>query len=90
MHPDKAEALNKLAEVTQELDLEIGQLKDVALHPHREGWGKSLRALSILPFLGLSATICDATDMLFRRIPDPRWGDAPEDGSAAPPDGQSR
>ena len=88
MHPDKAEALNKLAEVTQELDVEIAQLKAVALHPHRDGWGKSLRALSMLPFLGIGATICDALDVLFRRIPDARWGETPENGSAAPPDGQ--
>lgn len=88
MHPDKAEALSTLAEVTQALDLEIAQLKDVALHPQRDGWRKSLRALGTLPFLGIAASICDATDMLFRRIPDARWGDAPEDGSAAPSEGQ--
>ena len=88
MHPDKAESLNQLAAVTQELDLEITHLKDVALHPHRDGWGKSLRALGTLPFLGIGATLCDATDMLLRRIPDARWGDAPEKGSAAPPNGQ--
>lgn len=88
MHPDKVEALNKLAEVTRELDAEIAQLKDVARHPHRDGWRKSLRALSILPFLGAGATICDATDLLLRRIPDARWGDAPENGPAPPPNGQ--
>ena len=88
MHPDKAEALSKLAEATHELDREIAQLKDVALHPRRDGWGRSLRAMSTLPFLGVGATFCDAVDMLLRRIPDARWGAAPANGSAAPPNGQ--
>ena len=78
MHPNKAEALGQLAEVSREFDAEIDHLGDVVQHPGRNGWRTSLAALAVLPFLGAGAVLVDATDVSFRRISDSRWGDAPE------------
>lgn len=85
MHPDKAEALGKIAEVSRELDTEIAQLKEAARHPRRGGWDNSLRAVGTLLVLNAGAVAVDAVEVVLRRTNDRLWEDPPDDGAAAPP-----
>lgn len=73
MHPDKAQALSKLAEVSSELSAEIERLKDEIAHPHRHGLRTSVGAFVALSFLGLGAVAVDATEVLLRRVSDTYW-----------------
>ena len=87
MHPDKADALGKLTDVSRELDSDIHRLKDVVGNPTRDGWASSVKALATLPFLGAGAVIVDACAVLLRLTADSRWDDSSRNNSAAPPDG---
>ena len=75
MHPEKAEALGKLAQVTRELDTAIDELKDVARNPDRNGWPRSVKAIATLPVLGLGAMLVDAAEVVIRRTSDSAWKD---------------
>ena len=85
MHPDKAEALGKIAEVSRELDTEIAQLKDTARHPRRGGWDNSLRAVGTLLVLNAGAVAVDAVEVVLRRTNDRLWEDAPDNRSGRVP-----
>jgi hypothetical protein len=86
MHPHKAEALAKLAEVCRELDSEMDHLKDIARNPGRNGWTSTLQALATLPALGVGALLVDAGEVIIRRTSDSKWErDSPKDSTAAPP-----
>jgi hypothetical protein len=73
MHPDKAEALQHLAKVTNELDTEIVSLKDVARNPDREGWSNSLKAAATLCVLNAGAVLADVVGLGIRSIADKHW-----------------
>ena len=86
MHPKKAEALAGLAEGSREFDEAINRLRDIALHPNRNGWGTSLKAAATLPALGLGALMVDAGEVMVRRISDSEFGrDFPGDEAQTAP-----
>lgn len=85
MHPSKAEALKKLAEVSRELDSEIEKIKDVALNPGRHGWSNSLNAIVTVSALGAGALVVDASEVVVRSISDRRWERQDPGTDAVPP-----
>jgi len=76
MHPHKAEALAKLADVSRELDSEMDQLKDIAVNPGHNGWTGTLKAVATLPALGIGAVLVDACEVIVRRTSDNKWEEA--------------
>jgi hypothetical protein len=86
MHPQKAEVLGKLTDASRAFDEAIGRVRQVALHPSRHGWRRSIGALATLPILGMGAMIVDAGEVAVRRSSDGEWDESsPNDLPSAPP-----
>lgn len=74
MHPMKAKALDKVAEISRIQDASLQDGLRVATNPQTYGWTGSLVAAAVmLPLTGLSAVITDVTQVMIARSSDETW-----------------
>src|SRR5690349_9998845 len=85
VHPKKAEVLAKLMKASSALDAELIERRSIVAHASAYGVTQRLRALAVLPFLGLAGVVVDAAQVLVNRSSDSDWGETSPSSTAAPP-----
>ncbi|HEU5186621.1 MAG TPA: hypothetical protein VFU01_18760 [Gemmatimonadaceae bacterium] len=74
MHPMKAKALDKVAEISRIQDASLQGGLRVATNPQTYGWIGSLVAAAVmLPLTGLSAVITDVSQVMIARSSAETW-----------------
>ena len=83
MNPRKSETLKTLDEAAKVHDAALHESIDIATHPERHGWSKSLlTAAVVVPLTGISAIVNDLSRLLIANSDDDAW-----DRKAPPSDG---
>jgi hypothetical protein len=94
MNPKKAKLLETLEESARVHSASLLRSLDIAAHPEKHGWQRSiLTAVVVLPLTGLSAIITEANRFLVAQSDDEAWdrsspppSDARDGSNVLPPD----
>ena len=85
MHPMKAKYLTKTAEMLRMEDETLQLGVKVATRPREYGWTGSLIAIGVmLPLVGVSALMTEATYFMMARSSDEMWDRIPQPPSREP------